>query len=108
MADAELRSFAWFAEKLKTRTIPDITNLHFVEKDGTFKCLDVNISAPDLTELRRQVAAYLEFYPDNLVLPSAPLNEWQESWNHHMEWRRVLPEIFAVLKSPVGATLVRL
>lgn len=70
------QTFETFMAGLETRTLKSFKVCHVLLRlDGTYTCLDVNVSAPDkpslMTAIRQHFAAYHALNP-------APAEEWRK------------------------------
>jgi hypothetical protein len=104
-----IHSFDFQWERIQQRTRVELDTLHIVERNGMFKCLDLDISANSLSLLKIAIKETIDKFGFNEKLPHSPKHEWQEIWGNKMEWRRVLPEIKHPNSNlPLAAILTRL
>jgi hypothetical protein len=75
-----VQSFQYFAEQLPTRTKRELKVIHVAARPDVFKCLDFNMEAATLEELRANIVAYYLGAGEEDALPSAPVEEWRAIW----------------------------
>lgn len=96
-------------QRILERNRQNLNTLHIVEKDGFYRCLDLNITCNTLSYLKIAIQEHLDKLNLEEPFPHAPIEEWREIWGKTMVWRRILPNVIhPISKIPIAAVLIKL